>query len=437
LISRGSVGFVSYITIIVVIKLRQVFIKDLRQKDAMSMKAAFIDCGIAGVSGDMLMAALIDAGAPAKKVKRAMMTVGKPFGGVKVSIKRVSVSGIGAIHVDVMTRDKGGRKYLDIVGQLEKLTLPEEAKAASLEALAVLARAEAKVHRKQLDRLVLHEVGAADAIADIVGCCTAAHELGLFDREVLASEVAVGQGLTTFAHGKLPLPAPATLEILRGIPIRGKSIDAELATPTGAALLRTLADRFTTAYPAMRVEAVGYGAGARELEEVPNVLRVCLGEVSGSSLKLQEISLLETNVDDVSGEVIGYAIEKLLAEGALDVSATPMLMKKGRPGFLIRLITKPGDAERLAKLLMLHTGTLGVRVLPIAHRYVLQRESLPIDVTVGGQKFRARVKVARDRGKLFGLSAEYEDARKIAERTGLSLREVIGRIEEAARRKIK
>jgi hypothetical protein len=283
----------------------------------------------------------------------------------------------------------------------------------------------------------LHEVGAADAIADIVGCCTAAHELGLFDREVLSSEVAVGRGLTTFAHGKLPLPAPATLEILRGVPIRGKPIDAELATPTGAALLRTLADRFTTAYPAMRVEAIGYGAGSKELKDVPNVLRVCLGEVAESSLELQEICLLETNVDDVSGEVIGYTIEKLLAEGALDVSATPMLMKKGRPGFLIRVVARPGDAEGLARLLMLHTGTLGVRVLPIAHRYVLQRESLPVEVTIGGRKFRARVKVARERGKLFGLSAEYEDAKKIAERVGISLREVISKIEETARRRIK
>ena len=401
------------------------------------MKVAFIDCSIAGISGDMFTAALIDAGAPAQKVKRAMMAAGKPFGGVKVSIKRVDVSGIGAIHVDVMTRDEGGRNYLDIVGRLEKLTLPEEVKAASLEALAALARAEAKVHRRRLDQLVLHEVGAADAIADIVGCCTAAHELGLFDREVLASEVAVGRGLTTFAHGQLPLPAPATLEILKGAPIRGKPIDAELATPTGAALLRTLVDRFMMAYPAMLVEATGYGTGARKLKEIPNVLRVCLGEVAESSFELQEVGLLETNVDDVSGEVIGYTIEKLLAEGALDVSATPMVMKKGRPGFLIRVITKPSDAERLARLLMLHTGTLGVRVLPITHRYVLQRESLPIDVIIDGRKFRARVKVAREKGKLFGLSAEYEDAKKIAERTGVSLREVIGRIEEAARREIK
>jgi uncharacterized protein (TIGR00299 family) protein len=401
------------------------------------MKVAFIDCSIAGVSGDMLTAALIDAGAPAQKVKRAMVAAGKPFGGIKVSIKRVKVNDIGATRVDVMTSDRGGRNYLDIVGRLEKLDLPEEVKAASLEALKVLARAESKVHRRRLDRLVLHEVGAADAIADIVGCCTAAHELGLFDRDVLASHVAVGRGLTTFAHGKLPLPAPAVLEILRGVPIKGKPIDAELTTPTGAALLGTLADRYTTAYPEMQVDAIGYGAGARKLKEVPNILRVCLGELAGSSLELQEIGILETNVDDVSGEVVGYAIEKLLAEGALDVSATPIVMKKGRPGFLIRVLTRPGDAERLARLLMLHTGTLGVRVLPIAHRYVLEREISPVEIIIGGRKFRARVKVARERGKLFEISAEYEDAKKIAERTGVPLREVISRIEEAARLKIK
>lgn len=400
------------------------------------MKAAFIDCSTAGISGDMLTAALIDAGAPAENVKKAMAAAGRPFGGVEVSVKRANVNGIGATRVDVTTRDEGGRSYLDIVGQLEKLTLPERVRAASLKALTVLARAEAKVHGEELERLILHEVGAADAIADIVGCCTAAHELGLFDREVLASEVAVGGGVATVGHGKIPLPAPAVLEILRGVPIRGKPIDAELTTPTGASLLVALTDRFVPTYPPMRVEAVGYGAGARRLKEVPNVVRVCLGEMSERALELQEIGLLETNVDNVSGEVVGYAMKKLFAEGALDVSATPMVMKKGRPGFLIRVMVKPGDVERLARVLMLQTGTLGVRVLPVA-RYVLEREGLPVKVTIGGRRFNARVKVARERGRLVGFSAEYEDAKKISEKTGVPLRDVVSRIEEAARREIK
>ncbi len=400
------------------------------------MKLAFIDCSIAGVSGDMLTAALIDAGAPARKVKRAMLKAGKLFGDIEVGVKQVRVNEIKATRIEVETEDEGGRTYREVTGRLRKLMLPGQIREMTFDALKKLADAEAKVHGKPLSQLMLHEVGAADAIADIVGCCTAAYELGLLEREVFASEVAVGKGTTTFAHGRLPLPAPATLEILHGKPIRGVETNAELTTPTGAALLIALADQFVDAYPPMRIDAVGYGAGLRKLPS-PNLVRVCLGEASGHGLKLQEISVLETNVDDVSGEVIGYTIEKLIAEGALDASAAPILMKKGRPGFLIKVLAKPGDAERLARVLMLETRTLGVRVLPSVHRYVLGREVVRIDLRLAGRKFRPRVKVARERGKLVGFAAEYEDAKQIAERTGIGLREVIGRVEEIARRKVK
>jgi len=400
------------------------------------MKLAFIDCSIAGVSGDMLTAALIDAGANAQRVKSAMLAAAKPFGSVEVEIKRVKVNEIKATRVDVKTSDKGGRTYPEIVGRVKRLRLPSKVELKVLETLGVLARAEARVHRKRLERLLLHEVGAADAIADIVGCCTAANELGLFEGEILASEVAVGKGATEFIHGKLPLPAPATLEILRGKPIRGVAAKVELTTPTGAALLVTLANRFVNTYPAMRIDAIGYGVGARKLPS-PNLVRVCMGESSERGLKLQEIAVLETNVDDVSGEVVGYTIEKLLAEGALDASAIPVLMKKGRPGFLIKVLAKPKDAERLARVLMLETGTLGVRVLPTMHRYALEREVVQVDVKLAGRDFKPRVKVARELGKLVGFAAEYEDAKKIAERTGLPLREVTNRVEEAARRKIR
>ena len=397
-----------------------------------AMKLAFIDCSIAGVSGDMLTAALIDAGAPAEKVRCTMLAAGRLFGGVAVEVKRVRVNEIEATRVEVKTRDRGGRTYQEIIRRLGKLAMPKRVRDAAFNALKRLANAEAKVHGRPLDKLVFHEVAAADAIADIVGCCTAADELGLFECEVLASEVAVGKGTTAFAHGKLPLPAPATVEILRGAPIRGVNIDAELTTPTGAALLATLAARFVGAYPTMRVSAVGYGAGARSSPS-PNLVRVCLGETS-KSLKLQEIAVLETNIDNVSGEVIGYTVEKLLAEGALDASAIPTIMKKGRLGFLVRVLTKPEDAERLARVLMLETGTLGVRVLPSVHRYALEREVVRVNLNLAGRRFKPRVKVARDRGKVVGLAAEYEDAKLIAERTGLPLREVMRRVEEAARK---
>ncbi len=397
---------------------------------------AFIDCSIAGISGDMLTAALIDAGASAEKVRRAMLAAGRLFGEVKVNIKRTQVSEIAATRVEVETRDEGGRTYQEIVRRLGKLAMPKQVQGAVFAALKRLADAEAKVHSKPISRLVLHEVGAADAIADIVGCCTAANELGLFEGEVLASEVAVGKGTTKFVHGDLPLPAPAVLEILRGEPVRGVDSNYELTTPTGAALLVTLADRFINAYPAMSVNAVGYGAGARRLQ-FPNIVRVCLGEASGRGLEHQEIAVLETNVDKVSGEVIGYTIEKLVTEGALDASAAPILMKKGRPGFLITVLAKPRDAERLSRVLMGETGTLGVRVLPSVHRYALERELMRVDLKFAGRKFKPRVKIARDGKNVVGLAAEYEDARQIAERTGLPLREVIWRVEDVARKRIK
>jgi hypothetical protein len=257
----------------------------------------------------------------------------------------------------------------------------------------------------------------------------------LFEREVLASEIAIGRGLASVGYGKVPVPAPATLEILRGKPISGKQVDAELTTPTGAALLTTLATKFVRAYPTMRIDAVGYGAGTRKLP-TPNLVRVCLGETSKAELKFEEIVTLETNLDDVSGEVVGFVMEKLLVKGALDVRVTPTQMKKGRPGFAIQTLAKPADAERLARLLMLHTGTLGVRVLP-TRRYVLKRRVVPIKLKLGERGFKARVKLALDHGRIVGLAAEYEDARRIAERTGFGIREIMVRIEEAARRGIR
>ena len=396
------------------------------------MKVAFIDCSTAGVSGDMLTAAMIDAGASAQKVKRAMLAAAKPFGGAVVEIKRVSVSGIGATRVEVRTKDRGGRRYVDVMQKLKKVKLPAPVKKAAMKTLETLARAEAKVHGEKLEKLTFHKIGAADAIADIVGCCTAAHELGLLKCKVLASEVAVGRGITSTGHGLAPLPASATLDILKGLPIQGKAIDAELTTPTGAALLVTLADGFVDHFPDMRVKSVGYGTGEKELYD-PNIARVFIGETGKRSLSLDDIVVLETNLDDVSGKVIAHAIEKLMAAGALDASAVPIVMKKGRSGFLVRVLTKPKDAEKLARLLMLHTGTLGVRFAP-TKRYVLEREILQVDVTISGKKFKARVKVARDGKKFIGLAAEYEDAKKIAEKTDLGLSEIIDRIEKVARK---
>ncbi|MGC8816889.1 MAG: nickel pincer cofactor biosynthesis protein LarC [Candidatus Hadarchaeum sp.] len=399
------------------------------------MKLAFIDCSIAGVAGDMLTAALIDAGASAERVKQAMISAGSCFGEVKVKIKHVEVNGIRAARVDVATEDQGGRSYREIVNGLKKIDLPEVVRDKALAALRKLAEAESRVHGRTLDKLHLHEVGAADAVADIVGACTAAEDLGLFEGEIVSSEIAVGKGLTNFTHGSLPIPPPAVLEILKGKPLVGVATPNELTTPTGAALVTTLASRYVGTFPSMRVLSVGYGAGSRDFPS-PNFTRVCVGETWEAS-ESGEIAVLETNVDSVTGEVIGYAIEKLLAAGALDAGAIPMIMKKGRPGFLLRVLARPKEAERLSRVLMQETGTLGVRLMPSVHRYMLEREIVRVDLKLAGLRFKPRVKVAREGGRIVGWRAEYEDAKAIADRTGISLREVIRKVEEAARSKVR
>jgi len=399
------------------------------------LKLAFIDCGIAGVSGDMLTAALVDAGASAERVRRAMVSAGSCLAEVKVKIWRTEINEIKATRIDVETKDEGGRTYNEIMRELGKIALPKRVRAAAHTALRKLVEAEARVHGKPIDKLFLHEVGAADAVADIVGACTAAEDLGLFAGEILSSEVAIGKGTTKFAHGSLPIPPPAVLEILKGCPVSGVDTSNELTTPTGAALITTLAHRFVSVFPSMRVVAVGYGAGKKNFPQ-PNFLRVCVGE-SLESPELQQIAVLETNVDNVSGEVIGYTIEKLLQEGALDASATPIIMKKGRAGFLIKVLSKPKDSERLSRVLMGETGTLGVRLMPSVHRYALEREVVQVNIKLAGLKFRPRVKIAREGEKVVGWSAEYEDAKAIAERTGFPLREVLRVVEDTARSKIK
>lgn len=399
------------------------------------MRLAFIDCSIAGVSGDMLTAALVDAGASVERVKRAMVSAGRCISPVKVRIKRTEVNGIRATRVEVDTEDQGGRSYQEIVSRLKEITLPERVRDKVFAALRTLAEAESRVHGRPLDELHLHEVGAADAVADIVGACTAADDLGLFDGEIISSEIAVGKGTTKFTHGSLPIPPPAVLEILKGKPIVGIDTSNELTTPTGAALVTTLANRYVNIFPPMRVISVGYGAGKKDFPS-PNFTRVCVGE-SLETPEAQEIALLETNVDNISGEIIGHTIEKLLDEGALDASAVPIIMKKSRPGFLLRVLTRPKDSERLSRVLMRETGTLGVRLMPSVHRLTLEREIVKIDFKLAGLKFRPRVKVSREGSKLIDLRAEYEDAKTIAERTGVPLREVIRAVEEVARSKLK
>ena len=289
-----------------------------------------------------------------------------------------------------------------------------------------LAEAEARVHGIPVARVHFHEVGAVDAIVDVTGAAIALHRLGV--RGVSASPVALGHGSVGSEHGRLPLPAPATLELLRGAPTVPAGVAWETVTPTGAAILRTIVGRYGP-MPALTVERIGHGAGDDRPGPLPNVLRAILGE--GALLRHERVAVLECNLDDLVPEHFDHLMSRLLAAGALDVSLQHLQTKKNRPGFLVRVVCRPSEREALARLLFEESTTLGVRTLEW-DRLSLPRESRRVATPFG----RISVKVARRPGGRVDVSAEYEECRRAAERTGVPLREVVRVVEETARAKL-
>jgi uncharacterized protein (TIGR00299 family) protein len=276
----------------------------------------------------------------------------------------------------------------------------------------------------------IHEVGAVDAILDVVGACAALEALGI--EELVVSALNVGSGRVTAAHGSLPVPAPATAELLRGIPIYSSGVEAELVTPTGAAIVSTLASSFGP-LPPMSVDRIGYGAGARDLPGQPNLARLFLGERTPAAgqratASAEQVSVIETSVDDMSPEVYGYLAERALEAGALDISCTPIEMKKNRPGLEIRLLSKPEQAEALADLIFAETTTLGLRI-STAERRVLERELVTVETPYGS----VRVKVGRRNGRVVNAAPEYEDCRRVALERGVPLKEVMQAAQTAFR----
>ncbi|MGD0015532.1 MAG: nickel pincer cofactor biosynthesis protein LarC, partial [Bryobacteraceae bacterium] len=298
---------------------------------------------------------------------------------------------------------------LEIVGAA---ALPGRVKQNAAAIFRRLAEVEAAVHGVPVEHVHFHEVGAVDSICDIVGACLGFELLGI--EEIHSSPLNLGSGTVQTEHGVLPVPAPATAALLQGQPVYARGPEVELTTPTGAAIAAALACRFG-AMPPMRISAVGYGAGGRDLPEQPNVLRVLIGEKSGAS-EATMVSVLEANIDDSSPEVLGFALERLLGAGALDATLTPLIMKKGRPGVLLRVIARPEDQEALAQLVFAETSTLGLRVYP-AERRVQARSIVEVSTPHG----KVRVKVSAD-GR---YAPEYEDCRRLALATGVPLQQII------------
>jgi uncharacterized protein (TIGR00299 family) protein len=377
---------------------------------------AYLDC-IGGLAGDMLLAACLGAGADAELLRTLPERLGIDH--VELRATRVERHAISAIHVRVVTA--GGvafdgehqtrhphRSWGEIRALLESAELEDEVRTRSIEVFAALARAEARTHNVSMENVHFHELGAADTLVDVCGGIVLLRDLGV--ERLLCSPLPAGRGTTQAAHGVLPLPAPATVELLKGAPIFGVELDAELVTPTGAALAATLADEFGPV-PSMTLERIGYGAGTHDFPERPNLLRLLLG--TKSAVDTSEVALLETNLDDLLPELAPDAVEGCFAAGALDVWTTPAQMKKGRPGFVLAALARLPEEAAVARAILETTSALGVRVSRL-HRYELEREERMVDVE--GKK--VRVKVGRLEGRVVNVAPEHDDCAAVAAALG-------------------
>ena len=363
-----------------------------------------------GISGDMLVGALADAGADPAAIVDALASLET---GATISFDNVKRGAISAtrFHVDV-AETHAHRHLSHILKMIEGAALPERAKLNAAAVFQRLGDAEAAVHQVPVERIHFHEVGAADSIADIVGACLAFELLGV--TAIVCSPLNVGSGAAQTEHGLLPVPAPATAALLSGKPIYSQGPAVELTTPTGAALAVTLARGFGV-LPPMKIRSAGYGAGSRDFPDRANVLRVILGEETGA-LEATAIAVLEANIDDLSPQILAYAMDRLLERGALDVTLQPIEMKKGRPGTLLRVLARPEDRETMAQVIFAETSTLGLRIYA-AERRVQSRHWVDVDTPHG----KVRMKVSGEGA----YAPEYEDCRRIALASGAALKDVI------------
>src|SRR5947209_471788 len=386
----------------------------------MPQKIAYLDCH-SGISGDMFLGAMLDAGLSLDTIKTSLTSL--PVTGYELVVENIHDKGIRGSRLTVVTseQEQSARHLSDISSILHTSTLPAPVRDTSLAIFQRLAEAEASVHGTSIEEVHFHEVGAIDALVDITGAAIAVESLGIV--QLYASPLPLTSGHVNTAHGSLPVPAPATLEILRRVaaPWRPCPVEGELVTPTGAAILATLA-QFQT--PAIAIERVGYGFGHKRFPW-PNCLRVCLGKSYGpaqgydGSADTDWVTVIETNIDNMAGELLGGLMDRLLAAGALDVSYIPMQMKKNRPAVMLTMICQPEEGDAMAQLLLSETSTLGVRMQQV-QRLKAQRSQQQIETPLG----TLLVKVKRLGSRIISASPEYEECRRIALERGIALEEV-------------
>ncbi len=388
------------------------------------MRIGYFDC-FSGCSGDMILGALVDAGLPVAELQAALDGLG--VSGIRLGAEPVKRGAFRGTLIQVTTEERGHphRHLSDILRILEAADLPADARADAGRIFQRLAAAEASAHGVAVEKIHFHEVGALDSIADIVGAAWGIRRLGL--EAIHVSPINLGSGFVKGAHGTMPVPAPGTAALLAGVPAYGSQIQAELTTPTGAAVLSTLAAGFGP-MPQMTVERVAYGAGRRELSEQPNLLRLVVGATVPSHAR-DQVAVLEANIDDMNPQFFDSLLDRLLEAGALDASLSPLIMKKSRPGTLLTVLAEPADAERLASLILTHSTTFGVR-MRIAARWKRPRDFVTATTRYGV----VRVKRGWEGDRLAILSPEYEDCRRLAAAAGVPVHDVYDEARAEARR---
>ena len=390
------------------------------------MTVAYFDC-FSGISGDMVLGALVDLGLGLEELSEALSTLDlEPF---SIEAREVQSYGLRATKVDVVVPDSVlVRTFANIRDLISSSGLPDAVKATSLEIFTRLARAEAVIHSKPVDQVHFHEVGAVDSIVDIVGAAYGIHSLAISD--VFASPLPLGHGMIKTAHGSLPVPAPAVLEILEDTPTYGRGIPTEIVTPTGAAVIKTLAAAFGNA-PPMKIERTGYGAGTKDIG-VPNLLRVTIGQPLDFPAEAEELAcLISTNIDDMNPEFYDYVIERLFSEGANDVWLTPIQMKKTRPGTVVNVLCSPKDASALKRVLLEETSTFGLRTTSVMKK-AIEREFIEVETPWG----KVNVKVGRESNHITSISPEFADCARIAGEQAVPIKEVFRKAQALAQERL-
>ena len=380
-----------------------------------------IDPQSSGIAGNMIIGAFVDLGADEDEIKSIMEKSAYEFGKVEVTFDKITKQGISSTFCHVNTLEK--KEYIDykeFISRIEKLDIDDNVKNTSINIFERIAKAEAEVHGKNLDTVHFHEVGASDAVADVIGSVYAYYSLGFDKEKIIGLPIAVGGGRVKTAHGTLPVPAPAVVEILKDANVVGGPVDSELATPTGCAIYMELCDEICEFIPVIKPQKTGYGAGKKDFDH-PNVLRII---ESDNVAETDEVDVIETNIDHLTGEEIGYLFDVLLDAGASDVSVTPTIMKKNRQGSLLKVISRKEKREKILDTIFKETGSLGIRIAPHIHRGISKREFVKKTYSINNNDYEVTFKVAYINDEIISDRPEYEDLKKIAQDTGLSLREV-------------